>query len=231
MNMKVTPVDSINCGLDTKWMHIISEVKLSNLNILVGEHGAGKSSIIEGIRSKCLFNCVTNLFPRHTIVERLRDDKNLHEKIDSMVKVIFPYFNRFDGSVRWFNTDEEERYLDRLPAGVLKYVVLALNLLTAGEDEIILIDDVENSLSSLSIHLIANLIKETALTRQIIVSTKSPIFLNEFKIEDLIILENDNGNVCPYRLNSADFKAWLEDFLVGELWSKGVLTARGGSSK
>jgi predicted ATPase len=61
---------------------------------------------------------------------------------------------------------------------------------------------------------------------QVIVSTQSVPLLNEFTIEDLIVVERDNGNSIFKRLNEDDFSSWLENYSVGELWEKNILGGR-----
>ncbi|MNU02440.1 hypothetical protein D3C72_2461490 [compost metagenome] len=50
--------------------------------------------------------------------------------------------------------------------------------------------------------------------------------LNEFEIEDLIVVEREEGGSVFKRLDEADFTSWLEDYSIGELWEKNVLGGR-----
>ena len=61
---------------------------------------------------------------------------------------------------------------------------------------------------------------------QIIVSTQSVPLLNEFSIDDLIVVERQEGASVFRRLDESEFKMWLQDYSVGELWEKNILGGR-----
>jgi len=61
---------------------------------------------------------------------------------------------------------------------------------------------------------------------QIIAATQSVPFLNEFSIDDLIVVERADGASVFNRLDESQFKMWLEEYTVGELWEKNVLGGR-----
>ena len=42
-------------------------------------------------------------------------------------------------------------------------------------------------------------------------------------IEDIIVVNRENGASTFQRLKEADFSVWLEDYSVGQLWSKNVI--------
>ncbi len=58
------------------------------------------------------------------------------------------------------------------------------------------------------------------------VSTQSVPLVNEFAIDELIVVERENGDTVFKRHDEDDFKVWLEDYSVGELWEKNVLGGR-----
>jgi predicted ATPase len=61
---------------------------------------------------------------------------------------------------------------------------------------------------------------------QIVVSTQSVPLLNEFSIDDLIVVERENEVSVFKRLNEEEFSSWLDDYSVGELWEKNILGGR-----
>ena len=65
----------------------------------------------------------------------------------------------------------------------------------------------------------------TARTSQIIVSTQSPLLLNEFSCEEVITAEYDSQNQRSvlHRHKEADLHEWLKEYTLGELWEKNVL--------
>jgi len=58
---------------------------------------------------------------------------------------------------------------------------------------------------------------------QVIVSTQSVQLLNEFSIDDLIVVESKNGESVFKRLEEEEFNNWLENYSIGELWEKNIL--------
>lgn len=58
---------------------------------------------------------------------------------------------------------------------------------------------------------------------QVIISTQSVPLVNEFSIADLIIVEREQGETVFKRCEEEDFRTWLEDYSVGELWEKNIL--------
>ena len=52
--------------------------------------------------------------------------------------------------------------------------------------------------------------------------------LNHFSIKDIIVAKRKDGGSTYKRLDEEDFRIWLDDYSVGELWQKNVI--RGGSS-
>jgi hypothetical protein len=50
--------------------------------------------------------------------------------------------------------------------------------------------------------------------------------LNEFTLEDIIVVEREEGASVFKRLTPAEFELWLADYTVGELWEKNILGGR-----
>ena len=52
--------------------------------------------------------------------------------------------------------------------------------------------------------------------------------LDQFSIEDIIVARRKDGASTFERLKEEDYTSWLEDYTVGELWTKNVI--QGGTS-
>jgi hypothetical protein len=61
---------------------------------------------------------------------------------------------------------------------------------------------------------------------QVIGSTRSVPLVNQFAIEDLIVVEREEAASVFKRHAENDYQQWLEDYTVGELWEKNVLGGR-----
>lgn len=78
-----------------------------------------------------------------------------------------------------------------------------------------------------AITVLAEMVKQLSDEKQIIISTQSVELLNEFEVEDVIVVDKgDNGSTFK-RLNAEELEAWLEeDYALGELWKKNLLGGR-----
>jgi predicted ATPase len=90
----------------------------------------------------------------------------------------------------------------------------------------VLIDEPELGLHPYAINLLAEMIKQVAETKQIIVSTQSVELLNAFEPEDIIVVEREQGATVLKRLDSEELGDWLEDYTLGELWKRNILGGR-----
>ena len=89
----------------------------------------------------------------------------------------------------------------------------------------IILDEPEIGLHPYAISVLAKEIRAASNTSQIIVSTQSPLLLNEFECEDIIIAEYDDGSHCTalHRPEKSKLAEWLKEYSLGELWQKNVL--------
>ncbi len=115
-----------------------------------------------------------------------------------------------------------------LSDGTLRFICLATLLLQpkALQPETILIDEPELGLHPFAIHLLASLLRSTSKKRQIIVSTQSTDFLNEFSSNDVIVADRTEGYTHLQRLDSKALASWLDEYSLGELWQKNLLGGR-----
>ena len=65
------------------------------------------------------------------------------------------------------------------------------------------------------------------INKQIILSTQSVELLNNFDVDDVVVVDkHENGSVFK-RLNPADLAEWLEDgYTIGDLWNKNIFGGR-----
>jgi predicted ATPase len=72
------------------------------------------------------------------------------------------------------------------------------------------------------------IIQNASERTQIIIATQSPLFLDQFSVEDVVVVNRKDGQSTFERLKSSDYNVWLEDYSVGQLWTKNVI--QGGTS-
>jgi predicted ATPase len=61
---------------------------------------------------------------------------------------------------------------------------------------------------------------------QVLVATQSVTLLDNFPIEQVIVADHDGKGSVFRRLKADDYRMWLENFSIGELWEKNVLGGR-----
>jgi predicted ATPase len=112
--------------------------------------------------------------------------------------------------------------------GSIRFICLAAALLQPMPPAAIIIDEPELGLHPEAIRLLGELLKDATKRTQLIVATQSPLLLDQFAIEDIVVANRRDGQSVFERFDRKDFETWLEDYSVGELWTKNVI--RGGTS-
>lgn len=112
---------------------------------------------------------------------------------------------------------------NQLSDGSIRFICLATALLQPQPPAAIIIDEPELGLHPEAIGILAELIRLASERSQIILATQSPLLLDQFSIEDIIIAKRKDGASTFVRLNEQDYAAWLEDYSIGELWIKNVI--------
>lgn len=162
-----------------------------------------------------------------------------YDQIRKTVQLAIPFFDDFvlepqvqpngDAQIRllWRQTNSDyPMWPTQLSDGSIRFICLATALLQPNPPSTIIIDEPELGLHPYAITLLGALMRSASTQMQIIVSTQSVPLLNEFSIDNLIVVEREEGVSVFKRLDEADFRLWLEDYSVGELWEKNILGGR-----
>jgi predicted ATPase len=118
--------------------------------------------------------------------------------------------------------------LNSLSEGSIRFIFYAL-LLNQPEEKlpsIIIIDEPELGLHPYAIHVLAGMLKSVSTKRQVIVSTQSTTFLNQFSPEDVIVTDRKDNESIFRRLSKKELKKWVGEYSLGELWEMNVLGGR-----
>jgi predicted ATPase len=92
--------------------------------------------------------------------------------------------------------------------------------------EIILIDEPELGLHPFAANLLASMLRSMSKKRQIIISTQSAEFLNEFAATDIIVVDRTQTGTEFRHLDITTLESWLSEYSLGELWQKNLLGGR-----
>ena len=112
--------------------------------------------------------------------------------------------------------------------GTLRFIALATLFLQPLElrPSVILVDEPELGLHPAAIALLASLIRQTSVETQIIASTQSPLLLDHFDPQDVLVANRVNSATTLTRIDPAPLAAWLEDYSLGQLWEKNEIGGR-----
>jgi predicted ATPase len=162
-----------------------------------------------------------------------------YRRIVKIVQLAAPFFGDFylrpntDNpefiELEWTEKGEDKPFKAyQLSDGTLRFICLAtvLNQPEQFMPTTILIDEPELGLHPRAIDFLAAMLRSAAVTRQVIASTQSVTLLNGFSIDDLIIVDREDGVSSFKRHREEKFKHWLQEYTVGDLWEKNVFGGR-----
>jgi predicted ATPase len=160
-----------------------------------------------------------------------------YQKIRDTIQLVAPFFDDFilrpmpenenKIQLEWRERGSDYPFLAyHLSDGTLRFICLTTLLLQPIPPRTILVDEPELGLHPYAINTLASLIKSAATRTQIIISTQSVPLVNQFKLEDLLVVNRRNQATIIERLQPEEFASWLEDYSVGELWEKNIIGGR-----
>lgn len=159
--------------------------------------------------------------------------QKVYEHIIDTIRLVTPFFDEFilkpnkneKVSLRWRQKGSDYPLKPHhLSDGTLRFICLTTALLQPDPPSTIIIDEPELGLHPYAIEILAELIKATSKKTQLIVSTQSPALVDYFDPEDIIVVNRENGASVFERLSKRDLSSWLEDYSLGDLWRKSVVT-------
>ena len=171
---------------------------------------------------------------------RQRHESSYH-LIRGTVRLVAPFLNDFVLEPMALNENKirlewrhkgSDAYFDAssLSDGSLRFVALATLLLQPARlrPSVILLDEPELGLHPYAIATLASLVKQASVETQIVLATQSPLLLDHFQPEDVLVADRVSGGTKLNRLESAKLDAWLEEYSLGQLWEKNELGGRPG---
>lgn len=164
---------------------------------------------------------------------------NEYQQIRKTIRLAIPFFDDFVLKPQTLPSEEQQIRLlwkqqdndyalwpSQLSDGSIRFICLVTALLQPEPPSTIIIDEPELGLHPYAITLLGGLLRSASARMQIVVSTQSVPLLNEFSIDDLIVVEREEEVSVFKRLDEEEFSSWLEDYSVGELWEKNIFGGR-----
>jgi predicted ATPase len=203
------------------------------------------TSSTAGVRQSCYVGDNRWLMPDAgnlaAILLKLRQEDNgaAYEQIVGTIRLIAPFFDDFvlepDTSNRVI-LNWQEKGSDRVfgphqfSDGTLRAICLATLLLQSKDKqskdklpELIVVDEPELGLHPYALNVVAALFSKASLHTQILISTQSSSFLDNFDPEDVIAVDREDRESQFQRLSSSELEAWLDEYSLGEVWEKNII--------
>ena len=158
------------------------------------------------------------------------------EAIEDALRAAFPTFERLDFppvaagrvTLAWRERGfARPFYASELSEGTLRFLWLATLLQCPGLPRVTLIDEPEVSLHPEMLRLLADLMREASERTQLIIATHSDRFVRFLEPSEVIVCDRDDaGGMTAHWADDLDLKAWMEDYTLDQLWSKGIIGGR-----
>jgi len=108
--------------------------------------------------------------------------------------------------------------------GTLKFMLLMSIFYNPERGLLVGIDEPESCLHPDMIRSIAKMVKSASKTSQIIIATHSPLLLNSFTLDDILVFEKNTQNeTLIKRYSESDFENRSGDILPGQMWLNGEI--------
>jgi len=160
-----------------------------------------------------------------------------YDRIVKTIRLVGPFFDDFvlrpspfnqnKIQLEWREKDSDAYFnANSLSDGTLRFICLTTLLLQPTLPSTILIDEPELGLHPYAINLLASMLQSAATKTQVIVSTQSVSLVNQFKPEDIIVVDREDGQSVFRHLESQEIENWLEEYDLGDLWKKNIIGGR-----
>jgi len=163
------------------------------------------------------------------------EEKGAYTEIVETIRTVTPFFQDFllkprkRGEKETVNLSWRQKGSDyplqpyHFSDGTLRFICLATALLQPDPPSTLIIDEPELGLHPYAITVLAELMHAASKRTQLIVSTQSPALVDHFEPNDVVVVNRKQGASTFSRLNPEDFKDWLDEYSLGDLWRKNIV--------
>ena len=159
-----------------------------------------------------------------------------YRRIVETVRQVAPFFDDFDLDptgpgyrdiiLNWRHRNSDQVFgPHQLSDGTLRAICLISLLLQPQQNlpYLIVVDEPELGLHPYTLKVIAALLRAASRHTQVLVSTQSSAFIDSFEPEDIVVVERRGEATEFSRPDAEKLGAWLDDYLLGEVWEKNVI--------
>ncbi len=132
--------------------------------------------------------------------------------------------NQDSMQLRWQSEGVDQTFIPgQISDGTLRFICLTTLLMQPDLPSTIIIDEPELGLHPDALSLLASMLESVSTNTQVIISTQSDILVDQFKVDNLIVVDRKDGQSVFSKFKEEDLKNWLEDYTLVELWEKNVI--------
>ena len=165
-----------------------------------------------------------------------REEKPYYLRIIKYIRLVLPFFDDFElyeefGQIllRWKERGTNKVFnAGQASDGMLRTIALISLLAQNPKDlpTVLFLDEPELGLHPSAIDAVAGLIKAAASHCQVFVATQSISFVNNFELDDLVVIDRKGRDSEYSKPDSTKLEAYLEEFSTGEIWEKNIIGGR-----
>jgi len=164
------------------------------------------------------------------------EEKPYYFRIVKLLRLVLPFFDDFElfdefGQIllRWREKGTNKIFnAGQASDGMLRTIALISLLAQNPKDlpTVLFLDEPELGLHPSAIDAVSGLIKSASLHCQVFVATQSISLVNNFELDDLVVIDRIGRSSEFKRPDSESLQAYLEDFSTGQIWEKNVIGGR-----
>ncbi|KAA6321866.1 hypothetical protein EZS27_028535 [termite gut metagenome] len=164
------------------------------------------------------------------------EEKPYYARIVKYIRLVLPFFDDFElydesGKIllRWREKGTQKVFnAGQASDGMLRTIAL-VSLLAQNPDDlpdVLFLDEPELGLHPSAIDAVAGLAKAASAYCQVFVATQSVSMVNNFELDDLIVIDRKGRSSEYTRPDSKRLKAYLQEFSTGQIWEKNMIGGR-----
>ncbi len=164
------------------------------------------------------------------------EEKPYYTRIVKYVRLVLPFFDDFDlypefGQIllKWKEKGTNKIFnAGQASDGMLRTIALISLLAQNPKDlpTVMFLDEPELGLHPSAIDAVSGLIKAASLHCQVFVATQSISLVNNFDLDDLVVIDRKQRDSEYHRPDSENLEAYLEEFSTGQIWEKNIIGGR-----
>jgi predicted ATPase len=165
-----------------------------------------------------------------------QEERAYYIRIVKYIRLVLPFFDDFDlyeefGQVllRWKEKGTSKVFnAGQASDGMLRTIALISLLAQNPKDlpAVLFLDEPELGLHPSAIDAVAGLIKAASLYCQVFVATQSISLVNNFELDDLVVIDRKGRSSEYSRPDSEKLEAYLTEFSTGQIWEKNIIGGR-----